>query len=79
MGELESRRSAQTAVKWEDGMEHCKNGSEINRRRALQLAGASALVSVATFTTARAGPRPIKVGLVTPTTGPLAPMGEADD
>lgn len=67
------------AVKWEDGMEHGNNGTEINRRRALQLAGASALVSVAPFATARAAPRPIKVGLVTPTTGPLAPMGEADD
>ena len=60
-------------------MKHGNNGSPINRRRALQLAGASALASVAPFATAKAATRPIKVGLVTPTTGPLAPMGEADD
>ena len=51
----------------------------INRRRALQLAGASALATMAPLASARAAPRPIKIGLVTPTTGPLAPMGEADD
>ena len=54
-------------------------GPSVNRRRALQLAGASALASVAPFAAARAAVRPIKVGYVTPTTGPLAPMGEADD
>jgi branched-chain amino acid transport system substrate-binding protein len=55
------------------------SGPTINRRRALQLAGASALATMAPLASARAAPRPIKIGLVTPTTGPLAPMGEADD
>ncbi len=54
-------------------------GPKLNRRRALQLAGASALASVAPMGVARAAPRPVKIGYVTPTTGPLAPMGEADD
>src|SRR5579871_2731980 len=52
---------------------------ELSRRRALQLAGASALASIAPLGGARAAPRPIKVGYVTPTTGPLAPMGEVDE
>ena len=51
----------------------------LTRRRALQLAGASTLLGVAPLTSAKAAVRPIKVGYVTPTTGPLAPMGEADD
>ena len=60
-------------------LEFFSGGPKLNRRRALQLAGASALASVAPFSVARAAPRPIKIGYVTPTTGPLAPMGEADD
>ncbi len=55
------------------------SGLTVNRRQALQLAGASALASVAPFATARAAIRPIKIGLVSPETGPLSPMGEADD
>ncbi len=60
-------------------LEFFSGGPKLNRRRALQLAGASALASVAPFSVARAAPRPIKIGYVTPATGPLAPMGEADD
>ena len=52
----------------------------IDRRRALQLAGASALVGLSPLSRARAATvRPIKVGYVSPETGPLAPMGETDD
>ena len=54
-------------------------GPKLSRRRALQLAGASAFASAAPFRIARAAPRPIKVGYVTPTTGPLAPLAETDD
>jgi branched-chain amino acid transport system substrate-binding protein len=52
----------------------------IDRRRALQLAGASALVGFAPLSRARAStPRPIKIGYVSPQTGPLAPIGEVDE
>ena len=51
----------------------------INRRQAMKLMGASALASVAPFSTARAAPRPIKLGFVTPATGPLAAVGEVND
>ena len=51
----------------------------LNRRQAVKLAGASALASVMPFYTARAAPRPIKVGYVSPETGPLAAAGETDD
>ena len=51
----------------------------LTRRRALQLAGATALAGFAPAVPARAASRPIKVGYVTPTTGPLAPLAEADD
>lgn len=54
-------------------------GRHINRRQAIQLAGASALASVVPFASARAEVRPIKIGLVSPATGPLSPMGECDD
>jgi hypothetical protein len=54
--------------------------SPISRLRALQLAGATALTGLASSSMpARAAARPIKIGYVTPTTGPLAPLGEADD
>jgi branched-chain amino acid transport system substrate-binding protein len=56
-----------------------RGGRSITRRRALQLASASALTSVASGRIARAAPRPIKIGYVSPETGPLAPMGEVDD
>jgi branched-chain amino acid transport system substrate-binding protein len=55
------------------------SGPAISRRQALQLSGASAIAVAAPFLPARAGVRPIKIGLVTPTTGPLAPFGECDD
>jgi branched-chain amino acid transport system substrate-binding protein len=54
-------------------------GALVSRRRALQLASATALTSLAPPLPARAASRPIKVGYVTPTTGPLAPLAEADD
>jgi branched-chain amino acid transport system substrate-binding protein len=58
---------------------HEKASAAISRRQALQLAGAAALASAAPYAPARAAVRPIKIGLVSPTTGPLAPMGECDD
>ncbi len=51
----------------------------IDRRHALQLAGATALAGIAPAFSARAASRGIKIGYVTPTTGPLSPMGETDD
>jgi branched-chain amino acid transport system substrate-binding protein len=52
----------------------------ISRRRALQLSGATALTGLASGSIpARAAARPIRIGYVTPTTGPLAPLAEADD
>ena len=45
----------------------------------MKLVGASALASVAPFGPAHAAPRPIKVGYVSPRTGPLAASGETDD
>ena len=51
----------------------------INRRQAIKLVGASALASVARFAKARAAPRPIKLGFVTPASGPLAAVGEVND
>jgi branched-chain amino acid transport system substrate-binding protein len=53
--------------------------AKVTRRQALQLAGASALAAAAPLASARAAARPIKIGYVTPTTGPLAALGEADD
>jgi branched-chain amino acid transport system substrate-binding protein len=50
----------------------------INRRHALMLGGASAALGLAPFS-ARASNRPIRIGYVSPQTGPLAPMAEADD
>ncbi len=56
------------------------NRLALSRRRALQLASASALVGLAPLSRARASTqRPIKVGYVSPQTGPLAPAGETDD
>ncbi len=51
----------------------------LTRRQAMKLAGASALVSVMPFSTARAAARPIKIGFVTPASGPLAAVGEVND
>jgi branched-chain amino acid transport system substrate-binding protein len=53
--------------------------ASVSRRRALQLAGATALSGLASYIPARAAARPIRVGYVSPATGPLAPLGEADD
>ena len=54
-------------------------GAPISRRRALQVGGAAALAGLGTSIPARAAARPIRIGYVTPTTGPLAPLAEADD
>ena len=51
----------------------------IDRRRALKLVGASTLLGAAPVSVARASNRPIRIGYVSPKTGPLAPMAEADD
>ena len=51
----------------------------LNRREAMKLAGASALASILPFHTVRAAQRLIKIGFVTPATGPLAAAGEVDD
>jgi len=48
-----------------------------NRRRLLQAAGAGALSSLAQLTFAQAG-KTIKIGYVSPQTGPLAGFGEVD-
>ena len=50
----------------------------IGRRRALQVAGAAALVGSGTVAFAQAG-RKIKVGFISPQTGPLAGFGSADE
>ena len=51
----------------------------INRRRALMRAGASTVLGVVPSSIARASNRPIRIGYVSPQTGPLALMAEADD
>ena len=52
----------------------------INRRNALRLAGTFAAAGLApSWTQARAASSVVKIGYVTPTTGPLAPLGEADE
>jgi branched-chain amino acid transport system substrate-binding protein len=56
-----------------------KGRLSIDRRRALLLTGGSALLGFARFSVARASNRPIRIGYVSPNTGPLAPMAEADD
>lgn len=49
-----------------------------NRRRVLQAAGAAALVSASPMAFAQAG-RKLKVGFISPQTGPLAGFGSADE
>lgn len=52
----------------------------INRRNALRLAGTFAAAGLTpSWTQARAASSVVKIGYVTPTTGPLAPLGEADE
>jgi len=51
----------------------------LNRREAMKLAGASALASILPFHTVRAAQRLVKIGFVTPATGPLAAAGEVND
>ncbi len=51
------------------------------RRKLLKLAaagGASAIASPWMFQSSRAAPRPVKIGMVSPETGPIAAFGEAD-
>jgi branched-chain amino acid transport system substrate-binding protein len=51
----------------------------ISRRRILQAGGAIAATSALSWNGAIAAPRTIKIGYVTPRTGPLAAFAEADD
>jgi branched-chain amino acid transport system substrate-binding protein len=51
----------------------------MSRRRALQLTGATALISLAPLASARAAVSAVKIGYVSPQTGPLAPLGEVDE
>lgn len=51
----------------------------LNRRQTMQLAGAAAVIGLAPLSTARAAVRPIRLGYVSPQTGPLAGLGEVDD
>jgi branched-chain amino acid transport system substrate-binding protein len=58
-------------------------GRETNkqRRRLLRLAalgGATAIASPWTFQSSRSAPRLVKIGMVSPETGPIAAFGEAD-
>ena len=58
-------------------------GREANkqRRRLLKLAalgGATAIASPWTFQSTRSAPRLVKIGMVSPETGPIAAFGEAD-
>src|SRR5580693_10475864 len=58
-------------------------GREANkqRRRLLKLAalgGAAAIASPWTFQSTRSAPRLVKIGMVSPETGPIAAFGEAD-
>jgi len=60
-----------------------KRGTKFNkqRRNLLKLAaagGATAIVSPWTFQSSRAAPRTVKIGMVSPETGPIAAFGEAD-
>ena len=51
------------------------------RRKLLKLsaaAGASVIASRWMFQSSRAAPRPVKIGMVSPETGPIAAFGEAD-
>ena len=48
------------------------------RRRVLQVAGALAMANATPLTFAQATGRKIKIGYVTPQTGPLAGFGEVD-
>jgi branched-chain amino acid transport system substrate-binding protein len=51
------------------------------RRNLLKLsaaAGASAIASPWMFQSSRAAPRTVKIGMVSPETGPIAAFGEAD-
>ncbi|MGZ5894872.1 MAG: hypothetical protein ACXWJ6_01320, partial [Xanthobacteraceae bacterium] len=50
-----------------------------DRRKLLQLAGASAAASVVYSPAVHAQARPIKIGFVSPQTGPLAAFAEADN
>jgi branched-chain amino acid transport system substrate-binding protein len=51
----------------------------VNRRRALQLAGATAVAGLTPISLAKAAAIPIKIGYVSPQTGPLAGFGEVDN
>jgi len=59
-----------------DNEHHPRRG--IDRRRLLQGAGAGLALGLAS-NAARAAARPIRIGYVTPLTGPLAAFGEVDD
>jgi branched-chain amino acid transport system substrate-binding protein len=59
-----------------------RNQETDNQRRAfLKLAaagGATVMASPWTFQSSRSAPRPVKIGMVSPQTGPIAAFGEAD-
>jgi len=54
-------------------------GGVISRRRALQLAAAGVVASPAVIGRARAAGKTIKVGFISPETGPIASFGSADE
>jgi branched-chain amino acid transport system substrate-binding protein len=63
--------------------DEASRGRETNkqRRRLLKLAalgGATAIASPWTFQSTRSAPRLVKIGMVSPETGPIAAFGEAD-
>jgi branched-chain amino acid transport system substrate-binding protein len=58
-----------------------ENRKHPSRRKVIKTLGAGAVGALATpklFATARAAGRPIKIGMVSPATGPIAAFGEAD-
>jgi len=58
-----------------------ENRKGSSRRKVIKTLGAGALGALAAprlFATARAAGRPIKIGMVSPATGPIAAFGEAD-
>jgi branched-chain amino acid transport system substrate-binding protein len=58
-----------------------ENRKHPSRRRVIKALGVGAAGALATpklFATARAAGRPIKIGMVSPATGPIAAFGEAD-
>ncbi len=55
-----------------------KDRNFAQRRKVLQLAGAATVLSASSLTFAQSAGRTVRIGWVSPETGPLAPFGEVD-